>query len=318
MNESAVIVDSAPTLDIPSGSDYHSWRMKGTLPEEKPAAEPPKEETPAVTEDSAPLSETAAGSEPAPKPEQGHRKTSQDTARRIQELLTERKARDTRIAELERQIQERSQASVKPQQTPQPAKETSEPRIDDKDDKGQPKYATYEDYLSALRKYDREVSIKEWEQRQTQARQEEAEKVINAEQTKRAIAARAKYADFDQVAFSNEMTIPKGSLIDQFVIDSQHGMDVLYQLGKDSHAEFDRIAKLPPLRAHRELIKLEEQFSRPPAPKKVTNAPPPPQEVGGRGTTSPDEVEQAVKEGDQEAYRAAANARDLARRKGRR
>jgi hypothetical protein len=38
--------------------------------------------------------------------------------------------------------------------------------------------------------------------------------------------------------------------------------------------------------------------------------------VNAQGTTGSDEVEQALKEDDTAGYMAAANARDLARRKG--
>jgi hypothetical protein len=55
---------------------------------------------------------------------------------------------------------------------------------------------------------------------------------------------------------------------------------------------------------------------KPPA-KKVTSAPAPPSETGGRQAAPPDEVEQAAKTQDFRAYRKAANERDIAAKHGR-
>lgn len=58
------------------------------------------------------------------------------------------------------------------------------------------------------------------------------------------------------------------------------------------------------------------QFSKAPA-KKVSDAPPPARESGGRQGPPPDEVERARNAGDVRAYMRAANERDLARYHGR-
>lgn len=322
----AVTTDSAPAdLQIPSGADYAAWRKTGIMPSNEESA-PSKEvqtETPAEQEESAPQSDTAAASEPAPKQEQVRRKTPETSERRWTELLSERKTLRDKVAELERQLSERSKASDSPRQDSQPAKaahnELVEPKIDDLNEKGEPKYKTYDEYLAAVRKYDRDVTIREFETRNAQARQSEHERVISQKWGERVNKAIDKYPDFIKVALNENLQIPKGSLVDLFTLDSDHGADVLYELAKNDAAELGRItdlAKTNPLRAHRELLKIEQRFSAAPAPKKVTQAPPPPKEVTGKGTTSADEVEQAVKEEDQSAYMAAANRRDIMRRRG--
>jgi hypothetical protein len=53
------------------------------------------------------------------------------------------------------------------------------------------------------------------------------------------------------------------------------------------------------------------------APNRVSNAPEPPDEVGGRGTATTDESERAFKRNDFRAFMDAENRRDLERRKGR-
>lgn len=61
------------------------------------------------------------------------------------------------------------------------------------------------------------------------------------------------------------------------------------------------------------------QFTKPQKPgseKRITAAPPPPEEVGTRGSKPPDPVETAAKNGDFRAFKRAQDAKDLARRRG--
>jgi hypothetical protein len=316
---------AAPELEVPRGSrQYQDWRLSGVLPSTKADPAPAEVETAKQTEappseDPAPsetLSETAAGSEPAPSQKRG--KTKEDTERRFQELLADRRADRERIAELERKLTPTT--SDKPDS--QPAADLStEPKIDDLDAKtGKPKYATIEDYLAAVRKYDREQLLQEVDARQSKAREqsarEEQQKVISQNWKAKVEEARKKHADFDAVALNDELPIPAGSVTDACVLDSEHGAEVLYHLAQNPD-ELTRISALNPLRQARELFQIEHKLSAaPPSLKRITQAPPPPHEVSGKGTTSTDEVEQALQEDDPRAYMAAANRRDLARRKG--
>ena len=127
------------------------------------------------------------------------------------------------------------------------------------------------------------------------------------------------------------MHIPEGSVGDYFMRSSELGTEVLYYLGKHPD-EAKRIFAftpgpqgkhtylLDPYAQHRALIEIEQKVkpstspTTPPA-KPVTRAPAPPHQVSGKATPSVDDVEQAVNEGDFESYSAAANRRDIARRK---
>lgn len=314
----------APQTDlaIPSGSAYDTWRKTGDLPtEETPATETPNSEVqdPPSSEESAP-SAPVKSADPGAAPPQKNSKPSAEV--RKEQLNTE-------IRELIRKRDEllkASPTSVTP--TSQPAAEkpkvSVEPTIYDLDEHGQPKYTgdkAYDNFHADLRKYDREQILKEVESRQTQSQKsqkiQEAEQVISKVWQDRVKEARERYADFD-VALSPDLPIPQGSVADAFVLDSEHGTDVLYHLAKNPD-ELKRITALNPIQQARELVKIELTFAKPaaksPAPK-ITQAPPPPHQVGGKGTIMADEVEQALKEDDFAAFQAAENRRELNARKG--
>jgi hypothetical protein len=175
------------------------------------------------------------------------------------------------------------------------------------------------------------------EQREKQARFAEAKRILDEGWTKRVGEAVQKHPDFAEVAFAKDpkggdlMHIPEGSVGDYFMRSSELGTEVLYYLGKHPD-EAKRIFAftpgpqgkhtylLDPYAQHRALIEIEQKVkpstspTTPPA-KPVTRAPAPPHQVSGKATPSVDDVEQAVNEGDFESYSAAANRRDIARRK---
>jgi hypothetical protein len=312
---------SATDLNIPAGADYDKWRMTGEMPSEQTEESAPSEETSATTE------EAVTEAESAPAPPQEKRETSPRTENRWAKLSRENRELRDRLAALETASEGRET-----QQEPPPAKVETKaegPTIYDKNPDGSWKFKSHQEFQDAVRKWDRE-SLKaelkaETEQSVRQQEIERAERTISEGFVRRLEPTRAKYADFDSVAFSPDLLIPKGSVADLFLIDSDHAGEVLYYLGqhpeitKGFYGNYDlktgRFAnKELPTRQFRKLMEIEGQFSKVPA-KRVTSAPPPPRETGGRGTTSADEVEQAVKDEDYRSYAAAANARDIARRK---
>jgi len=211
-------------------------------------------------------------------------------------------------------------------QDSQPAAETKakarpEPKIDEVDSKtGKAKYATYDDYMRDLRAWDREQTLKEFQDTSAKTakerEQQQVQQTIATEWGKRVETAVAKYADYNEVALNPDLPIKQGSVVDMFILDSPHGTDVLYHLGQNP-AELDRINKLNPISQARELTKIELKLSeeKSTSAKPVTQAPRPPHQVSGKGTVSKEAVEQAVEDQDQETYARAMNARELARRK---
>jgi hypothetical protein len=325
--------DSAPAtqsteLQIPSGPAYDKWRMTGEMPSEKTEESAPSEPetTSSEGEESATSQEqesvTRAASEAAP-PQKGKK----DASARIRELVA-------RNQELERQLSAHSETSVT--QTSQPATEQAVtdagPTGEEKNPDGSWVYKDWKELNAAQIKWALAKAEEQHAQREREAIEAQHERIIQEVWTERLTEAKKRLHDFDVVCSSKEICLPKGSIPDQVILDSERGPDILYYFGQHPE-EMTRItgfavnpkdpmtvirvgAGLNTVQQAREMFKIESQYSVPPPAKRVTNAPPPPKETGGRGSTSPDEVEQAVKEEDFSSYAAAANRRDVARRKG--
>jgi hypothetical protein len=109
-------------------------------------------------------------------------------------------------------------------------------------------------------------------------RQREQEKV-SEQFLERAEKASEKYPDFQQVAGNPNLPINEGMA--EFIADSDAGPDVAYYLGKHP-SEAAKIAQLSPIRAARELTRIEAELSNKP-PVKTSNAPAPISPIGNRG-----------------------------------
>jgi hypothetical protein len=272
-------------------------------------------------------SETAAASEAAPHQEPRGKKTSQTSESRWAKITRENRELKERLARIEA-AQTQTALTRDTQQTSQPApqtqtevsKGTPKPKIDDVDPKtGQPKFKTYEDYLDARDSWLRAETQREIEEsqakRQREIQQRQQQELIAREWGSRVQKAQEKYSDYEAVALNPDLTIKQGSPVDMFILDSPHGVDVLYHLGKNP-AELARINALNPLAQVRELTRIEIKLSSPPV-RRITQAPAPVRTVAAQGTVSGDELESALKEDDFSGYRDRANARDMASRRGR-
>jgi hypothetical protein len=354
MSTNAVIPDSASGEEREPASHFlpsdKNYRLTGQLPDTEPEVagtqvadkdehipaglkegeQPPpeKEDASAASE-----SETAAASEAAPQ----QRKTPQSSENRWAKITRENRELRERLARLEGRAEAIPQREV--QQAAPPAMASAEPKIDDVDASGNPKYKTLADYLSAVRKYDRDSLLKEVTEStaksQREQQQRQYEQVIERTVQERAEAARKAYPDYEPsmealLATQDEhgrdaFFYTKGSPIDAYFLDSERGHDVMYAIAKnfDQHRHiFARDAQgnylLNPVRQLRELAKIEASLAVPgtaPPAKKVTQAPPPPHQVQGKAAVNKDAVAQAVEEGDTETYIREQNARILARRK---
>lgn len=264
------------------------------------------------------------------KPENRWAKLSREN-RELKEKLARAEGREEarrETASSTRDTRQTSQAAADANQ-PRP-----EPKIDDVDPKtGKAKYATFNDYLADVRKWDRENILREVQQTtqktDQQRTQEAAERKVNESMNEKFIRARTKYADFDKVALNPELVIPKGSVTDMFLVDSDHAGDVAYYLGQhpellsEFYGNFDLktgryVNQITPQRQFRKLMEIEAKFSgtqasaaRPASSvKPITRAGRPPHQTSGQGSVGKDAVEQAVEDGSFEDYRRSANERD--------
>ena len=96
--------------------------------------------------------------------------------------------------------------------------------------------------------------------------------------------ARAKYEDFEQVAYNP--ALPITNAMAETIQSSDIGPELAYYLG--SHpSEASRISRLSPILQAKEIGKLEAKIASEPVLKKTTSAPPPIAPISGRGTGAP-------------------------------
>jgi hypothetical protein len=95
--------------------------------------------------------------------------------------------------------------------------------------------------------------------------------------------ARAKYEDFEQVAYNPALPITREMA--ETIQSSDIGPDLAYYLGAHPN-EASRISRLSPILQAKEIGKLEVKIASEPVLKKTTSAPPPIAPISGRGSGS--------------------------------
>ena len=95
--------------------------------------------------------------------------------------------------------------------------------------------------------------------------------------------ARAKYEDFEQVAYNPNLPIT--TAMAETIQSSEIGPDLAYYLGSHPN-EAVRISRLSPILQAKEIGKLEAKIASEPVLKKTTSAPPPIAPISGRGSGS--------------------------------
>ena len=111
-----------------------------------------------------------------------------------------------------------------------------------------------------------------------------AEGIIAEAWTAQVAEAKGKYADFDQVALANDLTVTKA--MGELIMTSDAGPDVLYYLGQN-RALAAQIAAMNPAEAARVIGRIEERvMSQAPKPRTETKAPAPINPVRGSAGAS--------------------------------
>lgn len=175
-------------------------------------------------------------------------------------------------------------------------------------------YSTIEEYTDALEKWKEADAINKYKGTLTQQQQQQKAQEEASQMQIKGNAARAKYADFDQVVRPITAVANQIPILVQFIKEFDNGTDVLYHLGKNP-AALEALTKLQPFAAGQELLRIQGALSAP-APKAVTKAPEPmtPVNSGGDGTVK--SVLELVKKDDVTDYVARENRKELRKRKG--
>ena len=347
----SAVTPGAPAASKNENAEFlptdRNYRLTGEMPADKDAeasaaSEEIEKKTPSKAEASAASeSETAAASEAAPAQEKTRTAAASESrwakiTRENRELRDKLKALDARQAAVSRETSPESQPAPAATPAAEAGKTRPEPKIDDVDpNTKKPLYKTWDEYNRALRAWDRQEALREFQETQQKSARQSAEsqqqEAIGKKMAESFAPARAKHADFDSVALNPDLVIPMGSVTDLFIQDSAHAGEVAYYLGQHPelltgfYGDFDLktgrfVNKITPQQQFRKLMEIEATFSgdkgasvTPARP--VTAAPRPPNQTSGKGTVAKDAVEAAVAAGDTETYMREQNARILARRK---
>lgn len=231
-------------------------------------------ETDETTEESEPSEndEESQGEEDKP---QKPKKKEGGFQRRIKKLTS-------KLSEKEREIQywrEQALRGSKPEQINQdPTKEKQEakgkPHPDDFD--------THEEYVEALIDWKAERKLQEREVKERENRIKAEQERLISEYQKRVDVFKKDHPDFDEV-IEEAGDIKLSLTVQETILSSELGPHLAYALAKDPD-ELERINRLPPIAAARELGKLEARLSESPKETKprITKAPPPPRPVSGK------------------------------------
>lgn len=346
MSTEATAVTTVDSATTPEVKEFNSWDADGTPirvePPSKSDSATDKEKT--AVADSAPQdkekkSAVTASDSATDKDTQPHRKTKEDTERRIQELLDRVKKSEERAEAAERKLQpeKREQASQ-----PAPVREEYKPLDDKKFFTDNPK-ASYEDFIRAAAKHEakweagQEVQKAIVAERQRIAMEAEAQKMTTAMD-----AAVERYGKEEAGKIIPALDVIVGDpkipmAVKAMLNDSDVVVDLLYVLRSDEKAwgEFLTQAKSNPGLAIRKLVTTEAlvreqlktnsgkkaapergddgKFQKTDADAEKTpeaaaepkpRAPKPPTEVGGRAAGTGDELVSAAKANDFRSFEA--------------
>jgi hypothetical protein len=253
----------------------------------------PSEAPPETTQDgepeSATESDTAEDTPDQDTDEESPQKAKHpNVQRRIDRLVREKYQAIGRVQELERQLA----GSRPPQQSgPPPAPPQTQQQYTGRPVESQ--YERYEDYIEALTDFKAAQAYQriqqETEQRQAQQRQQ----ALQSDWQNRVAQFRQKVPDFDSV-LSDAEDIQLSSALQQAILEHENGERLAYELAKDRKT-LEKIARLSPTAAIRELGKFEATAlngdTKAPA---ISKAPPPISPVGTgstKSTKSPDEMD---------------------------
>jgi len=215
-----------------------------------------------------------------PKPELTEvEKVKQAMQKRIDRQTAAFKAQQERTRQLEQQFQELSAKVPKPEDDPKP------------DD-----YDTYEEYEQAriekLAERKANERLKQAKEEELKVARERQQQEVARQFAEKENTFRTRTADYDRVAEEAASTIRELAMAGQdvtgltnMVLEFDNPPEMIYQLGKDTSL-IETLVTMPPLRAMRELVKLEEALK---ASTKVEpeKAPEPIKPIASKGGAKP-------------------------------
>jgi len=328
--ESPTAAQVEKKLEDLTPKEMKEWRQTGKLPsveaktEESPtSSEPPaseakaKEEKKAETESASPPDKTVPEEDEAKAKERAKEKTE----KRFSQLLARNKALERELEQLKAREPEKAVSESTPvapkllKVLPPEVKAKVDALIEASD-----QFERYEDFIAALLLELSEVTLtpklqKAIEEREKAQETAKAQEKIQQSFLRSCEESKARHSDWEQRCTNEEFfaLLPKNSPLNALIVDSPLAGEIFYHLAVNPE-EIDRIAGLSAPAMGREIGKLEVSLSKSPVQPKEKAPPPLAPLATGRGKPG-DEVSAALQSGNYEAYRDAANRRDLEERR---
>ena len=254
MSEAEVVRTAENVVTSENLADFHANKL-GLASEEAPSEAEVVEETPT----SEPALEAQAESEPEAEEEAKateDRKSNPKIEKRFSELTKRAKQAEAQKAELEARLQE-----YEAKATPQPQAQQADPLGE------KPQASQFQDafeYAEALAEWSAEKALFERDKQEAERRANDERAKLNQAWAERVNKAKADMPDFEEMIASS--TVSVNDAIRDSILESDVGPQILYHLASDDEYA-QKIAAMPPIKALREIGKLEARFEAKDAPK---------------------------------------------------
>jgi len=235
-------------------ADFHAEKL-GLASQEAPSEAEVVEETPT----SEPEIEAQAESEPEAEEEAKateDRKSNPKIERRFSELTKRAKQAEAQKAELEARLQELEAKNAPQQQYQEPDVLGEKPQAS--------QFQDAFEYAEALAEWSAEKALVERDKQEAERRANEERAKLNQAWTERVNKAKAEMPDFEEMVASS--TVVVNDAVRDAILESDVGPQILYHLASDDDIA-QKIAAMPPIKALREIGKLEARFEAKDAPK---------------------------------------------------
>lgn len=225
---------------------------------------------------------------------------------------------NAKISDKDKELEYWRSQAMKSQTEPkleQKTEQKTESKTSANDGKPDPeKFSTHADYVEALTDWKTERKFMERDQKLEKSKlQIEQDKLARAYQ-ERVKTFSEKNKDFSEV-LSELNGVFVSPAVREIIFTSDNGPAIAYELAKNRD-EFERVNKLSPLAAAKELGRIEARFSSNPSPeknepKKITNAPKPidPVGAGGKGSVKKSIYDSNLSQAEYESLRREENKR---------
>jgi len=235
-------------------ADFHAEKL-GLASEEAPVAAEAVEETP----ESEPSVEAQAENLPEAEEEAKateDRKSNPKIEKRFRELTNRAKQAEADKQALESRLQELEAKNAPQQQYQEPDVLGEKPQAS--------QFQDAFEYAEALAEWSAEKALVERDKQEAERRANEERAKLNKAWTERVNKAKAEMPDFEEMVASS--TVVVNDAVRDAILESDVGPQILYHLASEDDIA-QKIAAMPPIKALREIGKLEARFEAKDAPK---------------------------------------------------